>query len=109
MAPASIVFLDPLFLFQTPDENDESRFHCNNICWKVQITEWVGSAVMLLTHVREVLGSNPGGDTGSPDRSFSWFSLPQGKYRDSPTIRLQFFSRLLSTIHCYEACLPTVP
>jgi hypothetical protein len=23
MAPASIVFPDPLFLFQTPDENDE--------------------------------------------------------------------------------------
>jgi hypothetical protein len=29
MAPASIVFPDPLFHFQTPNENDESRFHCN--------------------------------------------------------------------------------
>jgi hypothetical protein len=28
MVPASIVFPDPLFLFQTPDENDEQRFHC---------------------------------------------------------------------------------
>jgi hypothetical protein len=27
MAPTSIVFPDPLFLFQTPDENNE-RFHC---------------------------------------------------------------------------------
>jgi hypothetical protein len=31
MAPASIVFPDPLFLFQTPDENDEWRFHCIRI------------------------------------------------------------------------------
>jgi hypothetical protein len=28
MAPASIFSPDPLFLFQTPDENDECRFHC---------------------------------------------------------------------------------
>jgi hypothetical protein len=28
MAPASTVFPDPSFLFQTPDENDEYMFHC---------------------------------------------------------------------------------
>jgi hypothetical protein len=31
MAPASIVFPDPLFFSQTPVENDEQRFHCNRI------------------------------------------------------------------------------
>jgi hypothetical protein len=35
MAPASIVFPDPLFLFQTPDENDEQRFHCIKIVTKL--------------------------------------------------------------------------
>jgi hypothetical protein len=29
MAFTSIVFPDPLFLIQTPDEKDEYRFHCN--------------------------------------------------------------------------------
>jgi hypothetical protein len=28
LAPASIVFPYPSFFFRTPDENDESRFHC---------------------------------------------------------------------------------
>jgi hypothetical protein len=32
MAPAPIVFPDPLFLLQTPDGNDEQRFHCNSVC-----------------------------------------------------------------------------
>jgi hypothetical protein len=31
MAPASIVFPDPSFLFQTPNENDEYRFQCTMI------------------------------------------------------------------------------
>jgi hypothetical protein len=40
MAPASIVFPDPLFLFQTPDENDESRFHCTCNCNWTSSKRW---------------------------------------------------------------------
>jgi hypothetical protein len=52
MAPASVVFPDQLFLFQTPDENDEQRFHCiyknvSNFIFKVetQITLFAESKI----------------------------------------------------------------
>jgi hypothetical protein len=38
-APTSTVFPDPLFLFQTPDENDEQRFHC--ISQKIELFTYV--------------------------------------------------------------------
>jgi hypothetical protein len=45
MAPTSIVFPDKLFLFQTPDENDEQKFHC--------IIFWVVLSCCLETEKKE--------------------------------------------------------
>jgi hypothetical protein len=43
MAPASIVFPDPLFRFQNPDENDEQRFHCTYLVCTSQETHYVST------------------------------------------------------------------
>jgi hypothetical protein len=67
-------------------------------------TDLIGEGVTLLTHIREVLGSNFGRDTGYHDRGFSWFSsVPTGKWRSNKSIRpgslpAKSFSQLITSL-----------
>jgi hypothetical protein len=63
----------------------------------------VGVAVMLHTYIQEVLGSNPGQDTGHYDRLFMVILNPSrqmlGQYKYAITISFQTLSNSFFTNH----------